>query len=139
MPLTSGAFPIGKSPATPQIGSYAYPVNVSGVDYIALDVPTNQPFYFTALWKAPLIGTVYMRADNAGAGFVTGRNQPRKLEIPYDFALAEFQRAQTLLPGNTLSPEAQNLLSQATAAIDAAKAATSPAARAVAAYSVCHS
>ena len=100
-----------------------------------MDVPANQPFYFTALWKAPVIGTVYMRADNGGAGFVTSDSQPRRLELPYEFALGEFQQARKLLPAGSLSPEAQNLLAQATAAIDVAKNAVGPATRALAAYS----
>jgi len=130
-----GVFPIGKAPATPQIGSSVYPANIGGVEYVAMDVPANQPFYFTAPWKAVAIGTVYMRADNAGTGFVTSISQPRILELPYEFALAEYQKARTLLPATgSLSPEAQTLLAQATAAIDAAKSAASGAARALAAY-----
>ncbi|MES3003899.1 MAG: hypothetical protein V4787_24625 [Pseudomonadota bacterium] len=56
-----GIFPMGAAPATAQIGSDISLANVQGVDYIAMDAPGGRPFYFTALWKAPAIGTVFMR------------------------------------------------------------------------------
>lgn len=129
-----GVFPLGKPPASSQIGSDISTVNVGGISYIAMSVPTNQPLYFTALWRAPTIGTVFMRADNGGAGYMLPSKSNQKLELPYDFAIAEYQQAQRLLPSTPLSTEAQSLLTQAAAAIDAAKGASTSSARAVAAY-----
>lgn len=130
-----GVFAIGQPPATAQIGTDIYSTAVDNVNYVAMNVPTNKRFYFTALWKAPVIGTVFMRADNAGAGFVVSGTQVQRLELPYDFALAEYQQAQRLLTSEPLTPEAQELLSRATAAIDTARSAPTAATRAVAAYS----
>ena len=129
-----GVFALGKLPATPQIGSDITGVLQDGIQYVAFDVPAQQPFYFTALWQAPAIGTVFMRADNNGAGIVAHVGQPQKIEIPYHFALSEFEQAKRLLPSELLSAGVQTLLAQATAAVDAAKAATTPEARAQAAY-----
>jgi len=121
-------------PATAQLASDISSANINGVNYIQMDLPTSQAFYFTALWTAPVIGTVFMRADNAGAGYVVGGGQPLMLELPYAFAVSEYARAQQLLPTGTLSPEAQGLLTQATAAMNATRSAATPAARAAAAY-----
>lgn len=129
-----GIFPLGKLPGTPQIGSDFSPSWVDGVEHVAFDVPAQQPLYFTALWQAPAIGTVYMRADNDGAGIVAQAGQPQTIEIPYHFALSEFAQAQRLLAAGPYSAGLQAQLAQATAAVDAAKLAPTPAARASAAY-----
>ncbi len=129
-----GAFPAGKPAAVAQAGSGTYPLNVGGTDYVALDVPSAQALYFTALWRAPSIGTVYMRADNGGAGYTLAGGGTQKLELPYDFAVSEFRLAQSLVPATGLSTEAQRLLTAATSAMSAAQAASSSSARAVAAY-----
>ena len=129
-----GLFPMGRPPATQQIGSNTYLRHIDGADTIVMDVPKNQPFYFTALWKAPTIGTVYMRADGRGSGLLIDDDQPHKLELPYDFAVSEFQVAQNLAAGKTLSAQAQSLMTQAIASMNAATGAASPPARAMAAY-----
>src|SRR5207253_2457512 len=110
-------------------------VNADGVDYTAFDAPMNQPFYLTALWKAPAIGTVFMRADAQGAGYLLTGDAPQKIELPYAFAISEFQQAQAqaaALAG--LSPQAQALMASATSAIAAARSAANASERARAAY-----
>lgn len=134
-----GAYPIGKPPAGAQIGSDIAPQNVDGTNYIRIDVPKNQPFYFTALWKAAVIGTVFMRADAQGDGYLITGSQPQKLELPYDFARSEFQQALRQATGATLTPQAQGLLAQATAAINAADSAATGSARALASYTALES
>ncbi len=129
-----GLFRLGKSPGGRQIGSDISLRNVGGVDYVAVEVPKNQLFYFTALWKAPTIGTVFMRTDAQGSGHLIRGDQPLKLELPYDFARDEFAQAQRLMSGASLTPQAQSLLAQATAAMNAANQAATPAARATASY-----
>jgi hypothetical protein len=129
-----GLFPMGQPPATAQIGSDISVKNVDGVDYIAMDVPKNQAFYFTALWRAPVIGTVFMRADAQGAGYLIDGSQPQKLELPYDFALSEYEQARRQLAAATPSAQAQSLADQAAAAVDAARNAPTASARAIASY-----
>lgn len=129
-----GIFPIGTPPATSQIGSDISPANVGGADYIAMTVPAGRPFYFTCLWRAPAIGTVFMRADRAGTGYVVAPNQSLVLELPYEFALSEFEQVNRLIAGRSLSTETTNLLQQAAAALAIAKSALTPPTRARAAY-----
>jgi hypothetical protein len=129
-----GVYPMGKLPGTPQIGTQFRGIQQGGIDYVAFDVPAQEPFYFTALWQAPVIGNVQMRADNGGAGIVAQVGQPPKIEIPYQFAVSEFEQARRLLPAEPLSAEVQALLAQAKAAVDAATGAPSPDARAQASY-----
>ncbi len=129
-----GIFQMGKPPAAAQIGSQISPANVDGINYIAMDVPRNERFYFTALWKASVIGTVFMRADAEGSGYVISGDQPLKLELPYDFALSEYQQARRLPAAASPSASTQQLLSQASAAIDAARNAPEGSARALASY-----
>jgi len=129
-----GLFALGKSPSGPQIGSDISLQNVEGVDYIVMDVPKNQTFYFTALWKAPTIGTVFMRADSQGAGYLLASDPPLKLELPYDFARDEFRQAKILLADSPLTPESQTLLTKATDAMNAANRAATASARATASY-----
>jgi hypothetical protein len=129
-----GLFPMGQPPASAQIGSDISLQNVDGIDFIAMDVPKNQTFYFTALWKAPAIGTVFMRADAQGAGYLIDGVQPQTLELPYDFALSEYEQARKLLAAAPPSAQAQALAAQAAAAVDAARNAPTASARAVASY-----
>jgi hypothetical protein len=129
-----GLYPLGKPPAGAQVGSDISLQNIDGVNYVVMDISTNQTFYFTALWKAPTIGTVFMRADAQGDGYLISNDQPQRLELPYHFARDEFRQAQRMLAGATLTPQAQALLEQATAAMTAASSAATPSARAVAAY-----
>lgn len=130
-----GVFAMGQLPATQQIASDISLANVNGVDLIAMDAPLNQSFYFTALWKAPVIGTVFMRADAEGVGYTVDGSAPRTIELPYDFALSEFHQAQAQLAAlSTVSPQAQSLLASATSAIQQARAATDASARARASY-----
>lgn len=129
-----GVYPMGRLPASPQAGLGPGPVFEGGVDYIGFDVPAAQPFYFTALWEAPVIGAAFMRADNGGAGIVVQPGQSQTIEIPYHFALSEFEQVKRLVPAEPLSGGVQALLAQAAAAVDAAKAAATPQARAQASY-----
>jgi hypothetical protein len=129
-----GIFPIGTPPATSQIGSDIAPANVGGANYIGMTVPADTPFYFTCLWRAPKIGTVFMRADRAGTGYVVAANQSMVLELPYEFALSEFEQVNRMTAGRSLSREATNLLQQAAEAIAVARRALTPPTRASAAY-----
>ena len=85
-----GVFPVGTPPAIPQIGSDPFLSNIAGQDHIGFAVPSNQRLYFTCLWKASKIGSVFMRADNGGSGFQVQENQSIVLQLPYEFALSEF-------------------------------------------------
>jgi hypothetical protein len=129
-----GLYALGKPAAGAQIGSDISQQNVDGTNYVVMDIPKNQTFYFTALWKAATIGTVFMRTDAQGSGHLIDSDQPRKLELPYDFARDEFQQAQRQLADAALTPQAQALLDQATTAMNTANNAATPSARAVAAY-----
>jgi hypothetical protein len=130
-----GVFPMGTLPATAQVGSDISSTNVGGVDYVAMDVPQGRSFYFTALWKAPVIGTVFMRADAKGAGYTATASTPLKIELPYDFAESEFHQAQVQLASVAApSAESQSLLAKATAAMQQARSAASAADRARASY-----
>jgi len=137
--LNYGVFPLGTPPATAQVGSAPSVVNQGGLQYVSFAVPANQPLYFTCLWKAQAIGTVFMRADNAGKGYTLSDNQTQVLQLPYEFALSEFNTARQLVSqysasGYSFSADANALLLQASAAADNATAATAPAARALASY-----
>lgn len=129
-----GAFPLGELPAKQQIGSDIALKNINGDEYIGFDVPMNQRFYFTALWRAPLIGTVFMRADAEGDGYLLNGGQPQKLELPYDFAISEYAQAQKMLTATSPSTQARALASQSAAAVSAARNASNASDRAVAAY-----
>jgi hypothetical protein len=129
-----GVYPLGKLPGTPQAGSDLQLVHQGGDEYVAFDVPAQQPLYFTALWQAPTIGNVFMRADGEGAGIVVQAGQSQQIEIPYHFALSEFAQVQRLLPAEPLPAELQSLLAQAGAAVESARAASTPQARAHASY-----
>ena len=129
-----GVYPMGRLPGTAQAGSHPGPVLHQGSEAIGFDVPAEQPFYFTAVWEAPVIGAVFMRADNGGAGIVARKGQPQTIEIPYHFALTEFEQAKRLLTAEPLTGALQALYAQATAAVDSAKAAATPEARAQASY-----
>jgi len=128
-----GIFPMGKLPATKQSGSDFSGVNIGGIEYISYDINTPEPYYFTSLWHAPEIGTVYMRADNEGLGLTNSEASNTIIELPYDFALSEFKVADNLLT-NTLSLEAEVLLEKARASIDRANVAASGSLRAVESY-----
>ena len=52
-----GVYRLGNLPGTPQVGSDIQPFHQGGVDYVAFDVPAQQPIYLTALWQAPAIGS----------------------------------------------------------------------------------
>lgn len=130
-----GVFAMGQLPATPQLGSDIWLANVNGVDSVAIDAPLNQPFYFTALWKAPVIGTVFMRADAEGAGYLVDGDVAQTIELPYAFALSEYRQAQTQLAAqSTISPQAQSLAASAATAIAQARSAGDASSRAKAAY-----
>lgn len=129
-----GIFPMGKAPATAQIGSQISPTNIDGINYIVMEVPKNDRFYFTALWKAPVIGTVFMRADAEGSGYVITGDQPLKLNLPYDFAVSEYQQALRLPGAASPTPATQLMLTQAAAAIEAARNAPAGSAKALASY-----
>jgi uncharacterized protein (TIGR03437 family) len=137
--LNYGVFPLGTAPATAQVGSDPSYVTQNGVPYVSFAVPAGEPLYFTCLWQAPAIGTVFMRADNAGQGYAIAPNQTQVLEIPYEFALSEFNTAQQIASqysasGYQFSADAQALLSQASAAVSQATSANTPSARAIASY-----
>jgi hypothetical protein len=134
-----GVFPIGTMPATAQIGSDFASVTRDAVTYIAFSVPANRAVYFTALWKAPNIGTIFMRADNSGSGYTVASNQNQILQLAYEFAGSEYNVAYQIFSsyvaaGHTRSADASNALSQASAALQSAKDAGSGATRAIASY-----
>jgi hypothetical protein len=95
--LNYGVFPLGTPPATGQVGSSPSFVSQGGLQYISFAVPANQPLYFTCLWKAQAIGTVFMRADNASKGYKLSDNQTLVLQLPYEFALSEYNTASQLV------------------------------------------
>lgn len=137
--LNYGVFPLGTAPATAQVGSAPSYVTQNGVQYVSFTVPSGEALYFTCLWQAPAIGTVFMRADNAGQGYATASNQTQVLEIPYQFALSEFNTAKQIASqysasGYQFSADSQALLSQASAAVSRATSASTPSARAIASY-----
>jgi len=137
--LNYGVFPLGTAPATAQVGSAPSYVTQNGLPYVSFAVPAGEPIYFTCLWQAPVIGTVFMRADNAGQGYTISPNQTQVLEIPYEFALSEFNTAKQIASqysasGYQFSADSQALLSQASAAVSQATSANTPAARAIASY-----
>jgi uncharacterized protein (TIGR03437 family) len=137
--LNYGVFPMGTAPATAQVGSAPSYVTQNGVPYVSFAVPAGEPLYFTCLWQAPAIGTVFMRADNAGQGYTIDPNQTQVLQIPYEFALSEFNTAKQIASqysasGYQFSADSQALLSQASAAMSQATSANTPSARAIASY-----
>jgi hypothetical protein len=134
-----GVFPIGTPPAVAQIGSKPFVTNKDSHEYITLAIPVNQPLYFTCLWKAPTIGTVFLRADNQGSGYVVPDNQSLVLQLPYEFALSEYHKTKQILTdysalGYPFSAGTSNALALANTQIESAKSATSSEIRAVASY-----
>lgn len=134
-----GVFPMGTAPAMSQIGSDVTSTTRDGVPYLAFSVPINRPLYFTALWKAPGIGTVFMRADNSGGGYLLANNQSQILQLPYEFAASEYNTANQMFAsyaasGHTWSGDASNALAQASAALETAKNASAAPSRAIASY-----
>jgi hypothetical protein len=75
-----------------------------------------------------------MRADRGGAGYVVAANQSLVLELPYEFALSEFEQVKRLIVGRSLSPKTTNLFQKAAAALAIARSALTPPTRASAAY-----
>lgn len=131
-----GVFPLGLSPSSPQVGSGPAAVLVGGHAYISFSVPSDTPLYFTCLWAAPSIGTVFMKAENAGAGYMIGANQSKTLELPYEFALSEYQVAVKLNADHpsAISPDTRARLDQAAALIQMAQNTADVQKRAIASY-----
>ena len=131
-----GVFPIGKLPAVAQIGGAPTPVTQGARRFTAFTIPADQAVYFTSLWKADGIGTVFMRADNAGRGYVLTANQSKELQLPYEFALSELAVAKQLATGSptAISAASASKLQQATALVQTATSTTDSAARALASY-----
>src|SRR4051794_37211018 len=88
-----GVFLLGAPPATPSLAGPLVVEPQGGLEYLSFNVPCNQPIYFTALWKAQGIGTVYMRADNAEQGYLLPCDQRLVLQLPYEFARSEYALA----------------------------------------------
>ena len=83
-----GVYAMGQPPAANQIGTRIALVPLDSRVIISIRVPSNQPVYFTALWKAEGIGTVFMRADNAGSGYSVAPEATRVLQLPYEIGRA---------------------------------------------------
>ena len=131
-----GVYAMGQLPASNQIGKRPVPVTEGSRELISWTIPANQPVYFTALWKADGIGTVFMRADNAGKGYTVPADQSLVLQIPYEFALSEYAVATQLAasaPTAVSAASAANLQRAATL-VQAATSAGNNSAKAVAAY-----
>jgi len=139
-----GFFRMGEPPATVQVGSDVYEQHLDDLPhivfdvppdlYLVADVPADTPFYFTALWRAENIGTVYMRADNEGQGITVDVNGSYVIELPYDFVLSEYQQLLRQLEGYTPSAGIQDALEQVEQAMQQVEAASSPSDRALASY-----
>ena len=135
-----GIFRIGTPPVSKQIGSpYPFPIKYNGRDYNAFNVPSNQPFYFTCLWKANGIGSVYMRADNEGRGYVLSNSESHVLQLPYEFALSEYQTAKQIFSESTssgmhFSSGLTGAISRAYTFLKNAQLAANPSDRAIASY-----
>lgn len=131
-----GVFPMGKLPATAQLGGPPRPVAQGSRQFVAFTIPSNQAVYFTCLWKADDIGTVYMRADNGGKGYMWADNQIAELQLPYEFALSEYAVASQLAAGasSAISSSSVNKLAQALSLVQAATSALDSGTRGVAAY-----
>lgn len=129
-----GFYKLGQIPGTPQVGGNVYTSNVNGVNYITFDIPSNQKFYFTSLWAAPNIGTVFMHADNKGLGYTVSSKQAQILELPFAFVATEYAQMNSLIASNTLSPALQTELTAAKQAFDQTNATTSASERALASY-----
>ena len=131
-----GVYTAGSPPASAQVASGPATVSVSGRSYIAFTVPNDVPLYFTCLWVAPSIGTVFMRADNGGAGYAAGANQTRILELPYEFALSEYQVAVKLNANhpNAISANSKARLQQASDLVQTAQDTLDVRKRAIASY-----
>lgn len=77
-----GVYTMGQLPASNQIGTRPISVTEGSREFISLMIPSSQAVYFTALWKADGIGTVFMRADNSGKGYTVADDQSLVLQIP---------------------------------------------------------
>ncbi len=134
-----GVFPVGTAPATVQAGGPIFSIPNGGQEYVAMSVPANQAFYFTALWRVNGAGTVFLRADNGGTGYTVADGGTLTLQIPYEFALSEYALASRMVAnaataGDRVSNDSKSKLAAAAALVDSAKNATTPSARAAAAY-----
>ena len=134
-----GVFRLGELPAARSLAS---PLSVEPhgtLEYMSFAVPANQPIFFTALWKAQGIGTVFMRADNAGAGYTLVDQQRLVLQLPYEFARSEYAladrlHASALTAGVIFSVGVENDLRQSAALVESARTAASNPARGAASY-----
>ena len=132
--LDYGVFPMGTPPAVAQSGSDPGSASQDGTQYVSFTIPANQAVYFTCLWKAPNIGTVFMRADNQGLGYTLAPNETRVLQIPYEFALSEYTVAAQIASNAAVSAQSQAMLAQANALLQTATNAPDNITRAVASY-----
>lgn len=129
-----GFYKLGQMPGTPQVGGNVYTSNVSGTNYITFDIPSAQSYYFTSLWVAPNIGTVFMHADNDGLGYSVTSKRNQFIELPFAFVATEYAQVRTLSSSNALSANLQAELITAKQAVDKVNAATSASERAVVSY-----
>lgn len=129
-----GFYKLGQIPGTPQIGSNVYVSNVSGTNYITFDLPSNQSFYFTSLWSAPNIGTVFMHSDNNGLGYSVSSKRNQLIELPFAFVATEYAQMKALSPSNVLSANLQAELANAKQAVDKVNSASTANERALASY-----
>ena len=131
-----GVYAMGQLPASNQIGTRPIPVTEGSREFISMTIPSNQAVYFTALWKADGIGTVFMRADNAGKGYTVPADQSLVLQIPYEFALSEYAVASQLAASapTAVPTTSANNLQRAAALVQAATSAVNNSARAIASY-----
>lgn len=129
-----GFYKLGQIPGTPQVGGNVYTSNISGTNYVTFDLPSNQPFYFTSLWSAPNIGTVFMHSDNNGLGYSVSSKRNQLIELPFAFVATEYAQLKSLSPSNALSANIQAELTTVKQAVDKVNATSSASERAVASY-----
>ncbi len=133
MSLNYGVFAMGALPAARQLGPM-FPA--PDRQYLAFSVPANQSVYFTSLWKADGIGTVYMRADNAGRGYTVAEGASQVLQLPYEFVLSEYAVVSRIAASNpaAITPSSSRVLDQVAALVRTATSAAAGGPRAAASY-----
>jgi uncharacterized protein (TIGR03437 family) len=128
-----GVYLMGQVPGSQQIGTLPEVTSQAGKEVVGFRIPSNKAVYFTCVWKADGIGTVFMRADNEGIGYTLAEGAVRVLQLPYEFALSEYALTARIATAAISAASAANLQRAATL-IETAKSAQSNSVRAAASY-----
>jgi hypothetical protein len=140
-PMDSFSLPFPIAPSIGKLRAAWYPEIPWSDLEPCFSVPPGEAVYLMMLWQVPGIGTIPLRADNRGQGYILNENQVLSIDLVYEFAETEYRRAAEMKSGYEaqgiqFSTEVVDWLSQASDNLDQARNQTDEESRALLSYDV---